>query len=156
MSLSHQHLPDDAAPRPSELVSAEDLVALEADLGRPARGVVGIAARCVCGRPIAVRTAPRLADGQPFPTAFYLVSPLAVKAISSLEANGVMSQMSLRLAEDQALAAAYSAAHDDYLARRAELGDVPEIAGVSAGGMPNRVKCLHALAAHSLAAGAGV
>jgi hypothetical protein avisC_03628 len=34
--------------------------------------------------------------------------------------------------------------------------DVPEIHGVSAGGMPTRVKCLHALVGHALAAGRGV
>ena len=55
-----------------------------------------------------------------------------------------------------AAVASYAAAHDDYLARRAELGQVPEIEGVSAGGMPTRVKCLHALLGHTLAAGAGV
>ena len=33
---------------------------------------------------------------------------------------------------------------------------VDEIARVSAGGMPDRVKCLHALAGHALAAGPGV
>ena len=39
---------------------------------------------------------------------------------------------------------------------RAGFGDVDEIDGISAGGMPTRVKCLHALAAHALAAGPGV
>ena len=34
--------------------------------------------------------------------------------------------------------------------------DVPEVENVSAGGMPNRVKCLHSLIAHSLSAGPGV
>ena len=33
---------------------------------------------------------------------------------------------------------------------------MPEIEGVSAGGMPDRVKCLHVLAAQSLAQGRGV
>ena len=33
---------------------------------------------------------------------------------------------------------------------------VEEIDGISAGGMPTRVKCLHALAGHALAAGPGV
>jgi hypothetical protein len=64
--------------------------------------------------------------------------------------------MSDRLGSDPALAAAYRAAHEAYLARRAELSDVPEIAGISAGGMPTRVKCLHALLGHALAAGPGV
>lgn len=103
-----------------------------------------------------VRTAPRLEDGTPFPTTFYLTAPAAVRAVSTLEASGVMAQMSRRLTEDDDLADAYRRAHEDYLARRAELGEVPEIGGVSAGGMPRRVKCLHVLVAHSLAVGPGV
>jgi hypothetical protein len=67
-----------------------------------------------------------------------------------------MREMSDRLAEDPELAGAYADAHRDYLRRREAIGQVPEIAGVSAGGMPTRVKCLHALIAHALAAGPGV
>lgn len=137
-------------------VSREDLAVVRAQLGREPRGVVDVAARCVCGRPTVVRTAPRLADGTPFPTTFYLTCPPAVAAVSGLEATGVMRAMSERLRLDPELAAAYATAHEDYLARRRELGEVPEIAGVSAGGMPTRVKCLHVLVAHSLAAGPGV
>lgn len=137
-------------------VSPADLATLEEQLGRPARGVVGVAARCVCGRPTVVRTAPRLPDGTPFPTTFYLTHPRAVAAVSTLEASGVMREMTERLGHDEALAAAYRAAHEHYLAERAALGDVPEIAGVSAGGMPTRVKCLHVLVGHALAAGPGV
>lgn len=133
-----------------------DLDVIAEQLGRPPRGVVGVAARCVCSRPLVVRTAPRLEDGTPFPTTFYLASPGAVKAVGTLEADGVMRQMTDRLAEDPELAAAYQRAHTDYLRRRAELGEVPEIEGVSAGGMPTRVKCLHVLVAHSLAVGPGI
>lgn len=68
----------------------------------------------------------------------------------------MMREMSERIAADPALAAAYQAAHEDYLRRRAELGDVPEVEGISAGGMPTRVKCLHVLVAHSLAVGPGI
>jgi hypothetical protein len=67
-----------------------------------------------------------------------------------------MREMTERLGQDPDLASRYAAAHDDYLRRRAALGEVAEIAGVSAGGMPTRVKCLHVLVAHSLAAGPGV
>lgn len=137
-------------------VSAEDLATLHEQLGRPARGVVGVAARCVCGRPTVVRTAPRLPDGTPFPTTFYLTHPRAVAAASTLEASGVMREMTERLAQDEELAEAYRRAHEHYLAARADLGRVEEIEGISAGGMPARVKCLHVLIAHSLAAGAGV
>jgi len=139
-----------------QVVSEADLEVLEEQLGRPSRGVVGIAARCVCGRPIVVRTAPRLDDGTPFPTTFYLTCPGAVAAVSTLEASGVMQEMSERLVNDGALGAAYLRAHAHYLAERAKLGIVDEITGISAGGMPTRVKCLHVLVAHALAAGPGV
>lgn len=124
-------------------------------LGRAARGVVGIAARCVCGNPTVVATAPRLDDGSPFPTFYYLTHPAATAAMSTLEAEQVMPEL-VALLEDEDIAAAYLAAHRAYLADRAQFGDVPEIDGVSAGGMPTRVKCLHALAGHALAAGPGV
>lgn len=143
-------VPDPAA------VTDGDIAVLAEQLGRPPRGVVGIAARCVCGRPLVVRTAPRLDDGTPFPTTYYLTSPGAVAAASTLEANGVMREMSERLLEDSELAAAYQRAHEHYLAQREALGHVEEIDGISAGGMPTRVKCLHVLVGHALAAGPGV
>lgn len=137
-------------------VSAADLETIHAQLGRPARGALGIAHRCPCGGPTVVHTAPRLPDGTPFPTSYYATCPRLTGAISTLESSGLMAQMSQRLQEDEDLAARYRVAHEDYLARRRELGDVPEIDGISAGGMPTRVKCLHVLIAHSLAAGPGV
>src|SRR4051794_14473096 len=136
--------------------SPGDLAAIGDQLGREPRGVVGVAHRCPCGRPDVVATTPRLPDGTPFPTTYYLTCPRAAGAIGTLEASGLMREMTARLADDPELAAGYRAAHEDYLRRRAELGEVPEIAGVSAGGMPDRVKCLHVLVGHALAAGPGV
>ncbi|WP_370520705.1 DUF501 domain-containing protein [Sanguibacter sp. HDW7] len=144
------------APSVDETVTEADLVALHEQLGREARGVVGIAARCRCGRPLVVRTAPRLENGTPFPTTFYLTHPALVAGASTLEANGVMKEMSSRLLEDEDLAARYRTAHEHYLAERESLGHVEEIDGISAGGMPTRVKCLHVLVGHALAAGPGV
>lgn len=137
-------------------VSQADLDVASRQRGRPVRGVVEVAHRCPCGEPDVVRTAPRLPDGTPFPTTYYATCPRLTGLISGLETTGVMRQMERRLGADRALSASYRAAHEDYLRRRAELGEVPEIAGVSAGGMPERVKCLHVLAAHSLAVGPGV
>jgi uncharacterized protein len=136
-------------------VTDAELAVLRAQLGRPARDVLGIAARCACGNPTVVATAPRLADGTPFPTFYYLTHPAATAAMSTLEAEHVMPEFAALL-EDEEIAAAYAAAHAAYLADRAGYGDVPEIDGISAGGMPTRVKCLHALAGHALAAGPGV
>jgi hypothetical protein len=119
-----------------------------------------VAHRCPCGLPDVVQTAPRLADGTPFPTLFYLSCPRAVAAVSRLEGAGVMREMQQRLASQPGLRAAQQAAHRDYLARRAaaaaEAGVAPLPAGTqSGGGMPDRVKCLHALVAHELAVPGG-
>lgn len=133
-----------------------DIAVVSLQLGRPARDVLAIGARCVCGNPTVVVTAPRLADGTPFPTFYYLTHPAATIAMSQLEVAGLMAQWQARLGEDEAFAAAYRAAHEQYLAQRDAIAHVEEISGISAGGMPVRVKCLHALAAHALAAGPGV
>jgi len=142
-------------------VSGEPITAVERDvvaaqLGRAPRAARAVAHRCPCGLPDVVQTAPRLEDGTPFPTLYYLTCPRATAAVGRLEASGLMASMTSRLASDPELAAAYLAAHESYLSCRRELGDVPEIDGVSAGGMPRRVKCLHVLVAHSLAVGRGV
>ena len=135
----------------------EDAAVVAAQLGREPRGLRAVAHRCPCGLPDVVETAPRLPDGTPFPTLYYLTCPRAAAAISGLEAAGLMREMSARLAVDDELRAAYASAHRDYLARRdaaaAAEGLEPLPPGTqSAGGMPDRVKCLHALAAHELAA----
>jgi hypothetical protein len=115
-----------------------------------------VAHRCRCGLPDVIETAPRLADGTPFPTLYYLTCPRAAAEVGRLEASGLMREMTDRLRSDPDLAGRYRSAHERYLRRREEIGHVPEIAGVSAGGMPTRVKCLHVLVAHALAAGRGV
>nr|WP_245356470.1 DUF501 domain-containing protein [Paeniglutamicibacter kerguelensis] len=135
---------------------------LSRQLNRPVRDVVEIGARCVCGNPLVATTAPRLSSGIPFPTTYYLTHPVITSAVSRLEAAGLMIEMNAELGEDADLARAYELAHQHYLAVRDAIGErsgtgpVPEIAGISAGGMPTRVKCLHVLVGHSLAAGPGI
>lgn len=144
-------------PLPHESpATAHDLEVMGEQLGRDMRGVVSIARRCACGRPAVVRTAPRLEDGTPFPTSLYLTLPWLTLELSRLEADGLMAELTERLEADETLAAGYRRAHERYLARRAEVGDAEEVRHVSAGGMPSRVKCLHALAGQALAEGPGV
>ncbi len=138
------------------MITQSDAETVAAQLGRAPRGPRAVAHRCPCGLPDVVETAPRLPDGTPFPTLYYLTCPRAAAAISGLEAAGVMREMTARLADNETRAA-YERAHRDYLTRRdaaaADAGLRPLPAGTqSAGGMPDRVKCLHALAAHELAA----
>jgi hypothetical protein len=142
------------APTPTTAPTDADRAAIGEQLGRMPRGLRSIAHRCPCGLPDVVETAPRLEDGTPFPTLYYLTCPRAASAIGTLESDGVMKEMNERLARDEELAAAYRAAHEDYIGRR---DSIEVLQGFpSAGGMPDRVKCLHVLVAHSLAAGPGV
>jgi hypothetical protein len=138
------------------VISPADEAAIEAQLGRAPRSIHDIGHRCPCGNPDVVTTEPRLDDGTPFPTTFYLTCPRAASRIGTLEASGLMKEMQDRLSSDEELAAAYQAAHERYLEARTSIGEVAEIAGISAGGMPDRVKCLHVLAGQSLAQGRGV
>lgn len=135
-------------------ISSADAAAVAAQLGRAPRAVREVAHRCPCALPSVVQTAPRLEDGTPFPTLYYLTCSRLNSRIGSLEADGRMREMQDRLADEPELADAYRRAHEAYLAER----DAIESLGtaVSAGGMPDRVKCLHVHVAHALAAGPGV
>jgi hypothetical protein len=141
---------DDLRPE----MSATDQEAVAAQLGRPPRALRAVAHRCACGLPSVVQTHPRLEDGTPFPTLYYLTCRRLAALVSRSEASGAMREMTDRLAADAELAAAYRIAHESYLAER----DAVEPLGtdVSAGGMPDRVKCLHVHVAHALASGPGV
>lgn len=136
------------------MVTEADRAAVAAQLGRPPRAIREVAFRCPSGHPAVIKTSPRLDDGTPFPTLYYLTCPRLTALASRLEASGLMKEMTERLAVDEDLAAVYLAAHRAYLAER----DAIEPLGtdVSAGGMPGRVKCLHVHLAHALAVGPGV
>jgi uncharacterized protein len=136
------------------VVTEADRAVVAEQLGREPRALRAVAHRCPSGHPSVIQTNPRLADGTPFPTLYYLTCPKLTSLVSRLEASGLMREMTENLATDPELAAAYEAAHRAYLAER----DAIEPLGteVSAGGMPARVKCLHVHVAHALAAGPGV
>lgn len=137
-----------------EPVVPADRAAVAAQLGRPPRALRSVAYRCPCGLPAVVQTSPRLADGTPFPTLYYLTCSRLAGLVGRIEASGAMREMTERLTTDPELAAAYRAAHESYLAERDAVE--PLDTQVSAGGMPGRVKCLHVHVAHALARGPGV
>lgn len=139
----------------------EDLDVVAAQLQRTPRDVHAVAHRCPCGAVDVVATPPRLADGTPFPTFYYATCPKLTAAISTLESSGLMIAMNEKLQSDSQLQNEYLQAHKKYEAARDEVAaelnlNVPEVKGTTAGGMPDRVKCLHSLIAHSLAVGEGV
>ncbi|HWC82550.1 MAG TPA: DUF501 domain-containing protein [Pseudonocardiaceae bacterium] len=137
-----------------EPVTDADIEAITQQLGRRPRALRAIAFRCPSGHPAVVQTSPRLSDGTPFPTLYYLTCSRLTSLVGTLEASGLMREMTERLAGDEDLAAAYLRTHQDYLAERNAIESLGT--EVSAGGMPGRVKCLHVHLAHTLARGTGV
>jgi len=97
---------------PTDGLDADDTAAVTWQLGRVPRGVAGVAHRCPCGDPDVVTTLPRLPDGTPFPTMYYLTCPVAAGALGTLESSGLMRDMEARLASDPDLEASYRRAHE--------------------------------------------
>ena len=132
-------------------VSDEDIATVSEQLGRTPRGVLEVSYRTPDGAPAVVMTAPKLDDGTPFPTLYYLTDPRLTAEASRLEVAQVMKWMEARLGTDAELKADYERAHRHYLDKRNAIEDLgTEFSG---GGMPDRVKCLHVLIAYALAEG---
>lgn len=132
-------------------VSPEDIQIVAEQLGREPRGIIEVSYRSPDGVPGVVLTAPRLPDGTPFPTLYYLTDPRLTQEASRLEVAQVMKWMSARLKDDEQLAADYAQAHEYWLQKRNAIEDLGTT--FSGGGMPDRVKCLHVLIAYALAEG---
>lgn len=132
-------------------ITPADLEAVAEQLGRAPRGVLEISYRCPDGAPGVVKTAPKLDDGTPFPTLYYLTDPRLTSEASRLEVAHVMKWMSARLHSDAELREDYRKAHEFYLEKRNAIEDLGT--DFSGGGMPDRVKCLHVLIAYALAEG---
>lgn len=123
---------------------------IAAQLGRPSRADSAVAHRCAHGLPTSIRVDPRLGDGTPFPTTFWLTCPLVKKHVGTLEADHVMAGLNERLATDGEFAAEYEAAAQRYVALRDTLGE-PLPGSPRAGGAEGHIKCLHSHAGHTLA-----
>jgi hypothetical protein len=133
------------------VTTLDDHASVAALLGREPRGAFEVVVRAVDGSPIVVRNSPRLDDGTPMPTRYWLVGHTQVTAVSRLEAAG-----GVRLAQAEVPAEAIEDAHRRYAAER----DAAWPAGVpgprpsgGVGGTRNGVKCLHAHYAWYLAGG---
>jgi uncharacterized protein len=140
----------DSTPGPLKHTDKDEYV-VAAQLGRPTRGRWTVARRCHLGVPMVIENAPRLEDGSPFPTLFWLTCPILVKRVSKLESDGRMAEMTERL-RDRGLRARLEDAIERYVKRR-DGHEVLNDSGAPPGGGPDRVKCLHAHMAHELADG---
>lgn len=99
-----------------------------------------------------IESHPRLEDGTPFPTLYWLTCPILLKRVSRLEGEGYMRAVNALLDSQSDATERLSAALDRYRARR-DSHERIEDAGGPPGGGPGHVKCLHAHVAHELADG---
>lgn len=147
----NENTPQELHKKPPSTVTPDDLDVMQKQLGRRPRGAVEVSYRTPDGQPAVVKTWPKLPDGTPFPTLYYLTDPRLTAEASRLEVAGVMKSMQARLASDKELAEDYQRAHEHYLEQRNAMEDLGT--DFSGGGMPERVKCLHVLIAYALAEG---
>lgn len=153
-----QRDPDAGYDRAARLPVIDDdleLAVVAAQLGRRSRARSAVAHRCTYGLPTALRVDPRLGDGTPFPTTFWLTCPLVSRHVGTLESEQVMVELNERIHEDEEFAAAYDAAGRRLVAFRDELGG-PLPGDPRAGGAEGHVKCLHSHVGHTLATGDNV
>lgn len=125
-----------------------DRSAVEAQLGREPRGAWRVARRCACGLPQVIETDPKLEDGTPFPTLWWLTCTRLVSLVSKLESDGWMAQMNDSLSSDPELREKLRSSTTSYIRARDSID--PLGASGHPGGGPERVKCLHAHTAHYL------
>lgn len=109
-----------------------------------------MAKRCHLGVPMVIENHPRLPDGSPFPTLFWLTCPILVKRVSRLESAGHMTRLGERLGVEEGLRTRFAVALER-LRRRRDAHEVIQDSGAPPGGGPEKVKCLHAHVAAELA-----
>ena len=133
----------------------DDRAAVERQIGRPPRALRRVAVRCPYGRPAVTEQAPFDADGEPFPTTYYLTCPQLVARIARLEAAGGVERWSARAREEPELSRSLALANAEQRALRRELAagrDHPSLElGVGGASREGSLKCLHAHAAFALA-----
>jgi hypothetical protein len=134
----------------------DDEAVIERQLGRPARGLAGVAARCPYGAPAVLEQDSYLPGGEPFPTTYHLTCPHAVAAVSALEHAGGVDRYQRLAAEDDVIGRSYreGAERQRALRRPAPVmldGGTSLALGIGGTAADGAIKCLHAHAAFALA-----
>jgi uncharacterized protein len=141
------------------VVTDADRAVVARQLGREPRTLRRVAVRCPFGAPAVTEQSPYGADGEPFPTTYYLTCRHLVAAVSRLEAGGGVERWSEAARSDPTLAASLAAADTEQRSLRRELagdttgsdGGASLDYGIGGSRGSGSLKCLHAHAAFALA-----
>jgi len=141
------------------MVTDADRAVVARQLGREPRTLRRVAVRCPFGAPAVTEQSPYRADGEPFPTTYYLTCRHLVAAVSRLEAAGGVERWSDATRADAALAASLAAGDEEQRILRRELagdgtgsdGGASLDYGIGGSRRGGSLKCLHAHVAFALA-----
>lgn len=140
----------------NESISALDRDFIEAQLGRPPRGLEAVAVRNASGQPAVIRVA-SLVDDKPFPTLFWLVDAHINYQLDQLEAAGEIARLQEQVDASSELQITLSANHRAYIKLRDQLmtaeirqrlidrGYWESLSNKGVGGIGDftRIRCLH-------------
>ena len=137
----------------------DDRAVVARQLGREPRTFRRVVARCPWGLPAVTEQDPYAADGEPFPTTYYLTCRHLVAAVSRLEAAAGVERWSAAVAGDDDLRDDLERATAEQARIRRELaagvvgadGGASLELGIGGSGNPSRLKCLHAHVAFAMA-----
>ena len=140
------------------MVTDADRAVVARQLGREPRTLRRVAVRCPFGAPAVTEQSPYGADGEPFPTTYYLTCRHLVAAVSRLEAAGGVERWSERARTEPALASSLAAGDEQQRRLRRELageaagsdGGASLDYGIGGSRRGGSLKCLHAHAAFAL------
>jgi hypothetical protein len=141
------------------MVTDADRAVVARQLGRDPRTLRRVAVRCPFGAPAVTEQTPYGADGEPFPTTYYLTCRHLVAAVSRLEAAGGVERWSDATRSEPALAASLGAGDEEQRKLRralagAETGSDDGASldyGIGGSRRGGSLKCLHAHVAFALA-----
>lgn len=147
----------------SHTISEDDLAILRQQLGREPRGSVSIPARSN-NIPLVIQVRSWVAN-QPFPTLYWLSSKDLDKAISGLEAGGLVKKLEEKLQEDTDFKTAFLQNQQQYIDSRwylmhpqdkqkieqAGFTEMFNKLGIGGIAQHDKIRCLHMQYAHHLA-----
>jgi hypothetical protein len=137
----------------------DDRAVVTRQLGRQPRAFRRVVVRCPFGRPAVTEQSAYDADGEPFPTTYYLTCPQLVAAVSRLEAAGGVARWTEAVRKEPELARSLARASEEQRSVRHALageggrrdGGASLELGIGGAGRSGSLKCLHAQVAYALA-----
>ena len=136
----------------------KDSKIVEQQIGRKLRTDSEVSCRCHFNIPAVIKVPPKLDDGTPFPTTYWLTCPMYNKKIGSLESHGLIKELDKEIINNPELKKQWKSRQISYEQERERLEtkDMGPKASGGVGGATESIKCLHSHTADELSTGQNV